>query len=69
MKYGDNVINFIARKGDDIWSLISKNKVIDKAAELVSKLSKVGYDIQGYLVKQVDKVSASFGEWWLNKLK
>ena len=67
MKYGDNVIGFLKRKGDDIWSFISKNKVIDKATELVSKLSKVGYDIQGYLIKQVDKVSVSLGEWWIKQ--
>ena len=67
MKYGDNVISFISKKGDDIWSFISKSKVIDKATELVSKINKYGYDIKGYLVKQVDKVSVNFGEWWMKQ--
>ena len=67
MKYGDNVISFISKKGDDIWTFISKNKVVDKATELVSKINKVGYDLQEKLIKQVDKISISFGEWWVKQ--
>lgn len=64
MKYGDNVINFAKRKGDDLWGLISNKKIVNGACELLNKVSKFGEGTKAAIVKEVKKLTANFGEWW-----
>lgn len=64
IKYGEQAIDFIAKKGSEVWSHIGRIDVVKKVENLITAISHKGYEIQTKIHLKMEQFTKLFGEYW-----
>lgn len=64
IKYGEQAIDFIAKKGSEVWSHIGRLDVVKKVENLITAISHKGYEIQTKIHLKMEQFTKLFGEYW-----
>ncbi|HEX9061672.1 MAG TPA: hypothetical protein VF941_15935, partial [Clostridia bacterium] len=62
-KYSDNVIGFIKKRGNEVWSFLSRFKLVEKAKGIIGKVIEKGVKFNEFLEKEVNKAEKGISEW------
>lgn len=64
IKYGEQAVDFIAKKGNEVWSHIGRIDLVKKVENLITAISNKGYEIQTKIHLKMEQFAKLFGDYW-----